>query len=98
MQLMGFSLNVIISSALVLGVGMMDNLLWPRAVLRATDDTGFQESSKAALNGTGVVYQSVIGSTLTTCAVFLPPKIHAGCGMTGQMFRPLGYHALCSYV
>lgn len=56
---------------------------------RATDDTGFREFSKAALNGTGVVYQSVIGSTLTTCVVFLPLAMLGG--MTGQMFRPLGF-------
>ena len=60
-----------------------------RAVSGPPDDTGFREFSKAALNGTGVVYQSVIGSTLTTCVVFLPLAMLGG--MTGQMFRPLGF-------
>ena len=74
MQLMGFSLNVITLSALVLGVGMMvdNSTVVLESCFRATDDTGFREFSKAALNGTGVVYQSVIGSTLTTCVLSLP--------------------------
>lgn len=91
MQLMGFSLNVITLSALVLGVGMMvdNSTVVLESCFRATDDTGFREFSKAALNGTGVVYQSVIGSTLTTCVVFLPLALLGG--MTGIMFRPLGF-------
>ncbi len=80
MQLMGFSLNVITLSALVLGVGMMvdNSTVVLESCFRATDDTGFREFSKAALNGTGVVYQSVIGSTLTTCVVFLPLAMLGG--------------------
>ena len=91
MQIMGFSLNVITLSALVLGVGMMvdNSTVVLESCFRATDDTGFMEFSKAALNGTGVVYQSVIGSTLTTCVVFLPLAMLGG--MTGEMFRPLGF-------
>ena len=90
MNLMGFSLNVITLSALVLGVGMMvdNSTVVLESCFRATTDTGFREFSKAALNGTGVVYQSVVGSTLTTCVVFLPLAMLSG--MTGEMFRPLG--------
>lgn len=91
MQLMGFSLNVITLSALVLGVGMMvdNSTVVLESCFRATDGTGFKEFAKAALSGTGVVYQSVIGSTLTTCVVFLPLAMLGG--MTGQMFKPLGF-------
>ena len=91
MNLMGFSLNVITLSALVLGVGMMvdNSTVVLESCFRATTDTGFREFSKAALNGTGVVYQSVVGSTLTTCVVFLPLAMLSG--MTGEMFRPLGF-------
>ena len=91
MNLMGFSLNVITLSALVLGVGMMvdNSTVVLESRFRATTDTGFREFSKAALNGTGVVYQSVVGSTLTTCVVFLPLAMLSG--MTGEMFRPLGF-------
>ena len=91
MNLMGFSLNVITLSALVLGVGMMvdNSTVVLESCFRATTDTGFREFSKAALNGTGVVYQSVVGSKLTTCVVFLPLAMLSG--MTGEMFRPLGF-------
>ena len=91
MQVMGFSLNVITLSALVLGVGMMvdNSTVVLESCFRATDKTGFREFSQAALDGTGVVYQSVIGSTLTTCVVFLPLAMLGG--MTGQMFKPLGF-------
>jgi HAE1 family hydrophobic/amphiphilic exporter-1 len=91
MQLMGFSLNVITLSALVLGVGMMvdNSIVVLESCFRATDDTGFKEYATAALNGTGVVFQSVIGSTVTTCVVFLPLALLGG--MTGELFRPLGF-------
>lgn len=91
MQAMGFSLNVITLSALVLGVGMMvdNSTVVLESCFRATEGTGFKEFSKAALNGTGVVYQSVIGSTVTTCVVFLPLALLGG--MTGEMFKPLGF-------
>ena len=91
MQLMGFSLNVITLSALVLGVGMMvdNSTVVLESCFRATDGKGFNEFSKAALNGTGIVYQSVIGSTLTTCVVFFPLAMLNG--MTGELFAPLGF-------
>ena len=52
MNLMGFSLNVITLSALVLGVGMMvdNSTVVLESCFRATTDTGFREFSKAALN------------------------------------------------
>lgn len=43
----------------------------------------------AASDGTGTVIQSILGSTATTCVVFLPLAFLAG--MTGQMFKPLGF-------
>lgn len=91
MQLMGFSLNVITLSALVLGVGMMvdNSTVVLESCFRATDDTGFKEFTNAALRGTGIVYQSVVGSTVTTCVVFLPLAMLGG--MTGMMFKPLGF-------
>ncbi len=48
MQLMGFSLNVITLSALVLDVGMMvdNSTVVLESCFRATDDTGFQEFSR----------------------------------------------------
>lgn len=91
MHVMDFSLNVITLSALVLGVGMMvdNSIVVLESCFRATPGAGFREYSKAALEGTGFVIQSIIGSTLTTCVVFLPLAFLEG--MTGQLFKPLGF-------
>lgn len=94
MTQMGFSLNVITMSALVLGVGMMvdNSIVVLESCFRATADSrdkGALAYSRAALEGTGIVLNSIIGSTVTTCVVFLP--LASISGMTGQMFKPLGY-------
>ncbi len=90
----GFSLNVITMSALVLGVGMMvdNSIVVLESCFRATaegEDKGILGYSKAALEGTSIVGNSIIGSTITTCVVFIP--LAAIEGMTGQMFKPLGF-------
>ena len=91
MKLAGFSLNVITLSSLVLGVGMMvdNSIVVLESCFRNTGKGGFVEAREAALTGTGVVLQSIIGSTLTTCVVFLPLGFMAG--LSGQLFRPLGF-------
>ncbi len=91
MNLMGFSLNVITLGSLVLGVGMMvdNSIVVLESCFRATDNVGFKEYREAALNGAGVVINSIIGSTATTCVVFLPLAFLQG--MSGQMFKPLGF-------
>ena len=94
MTSMGFSLNVITMSALVLGVGMMvdNSIVVLESCFRATqasEDKGMLGYAKCALEGTGIVIQSIIGSTITTCVVFIPLMFLQG--MTGQMFKPLGY-------
>lgn len=43
----------------------------------------------AAIDGTKTVLMSIFGSTATTCVVFLPLAFLEG--MTGQMFKPLGF-------
>ena len=90
----GFSLNVITMSALVLGVGMMvdNSIVVLESCFRAIEqqeDKGLVGYYRAALHGTGIVINSIIGSTITTCVVFLPLAMLDG--MTGQMFQPLGY-------
>ena len=90
----GFSLNVITMSALVLGVGMMvdNSIVVLESCFRATaeqEDKGALGYFSAALHGTGIVINSIIGSTITTCVVFLPLAFLNG--MTGQMFKPLGF-------
>lgn len=91
MRMMGFSLNVITLGALVLGVGMMvdNSIVVLESCFRATRGKGFDEFHRAALEGSGVVIQSIIGSTVTTCVVFLPLALLSG--MSGQMFKPLGF-------
>ncbi len=91
MNLIGFSLNVITLGSLVLGVGMMvdNSIVVLESCFRATDKVGFREYHKAALDGSGVVINSIIGSTATTCVVFLPLAFLEG--MSGQMFKPLGF-------
>lgn len=90
----GFTLNTITMSGLVLGVGMMvdNSIVVLESCFRAMDeqeDEGALGYAKAALSGTNVVLQSVIGSTLTTCVVFIPLVFLTG--MTGQMFSAMGY-------
>ncbi len=87
----GFSLNVITLSALVLGVGMMvdNSIVVLESCFRATENTGFVEYAEAAVKGSGIVVQSIIGSTITTCVVFVPMGLISG--MSGQMFKPLSF-------
>ncbi len=94
MTRMGFSLNVITMSGLVLGVGMMvdNSIVVLESCFRAmetAEDKGALGYAKAALSGTGIVIQSIIGSTVTTCVVFIPLVFLNG--MTGQMFGSMGY-------
>lgn len=91
MKVMGFSLNVVTLSALVLGVGMMvdNSIVVLESCFRATKGVGFREYASAALEGSGIVLRSIIGSTVTTCVVFLPMAFLEG--MVGQMFKPLGF-------
>lgn len=94
MTQMGFSLNVITMSGLVLGVGMMvdNSIVVLESCFRAMDaarEKGALEYAKSALEGTNIVIQSIIGSTVTTCVVFIPLVFLKG--MTGQMFGSMGY-------
>lgn len=93
MSLMGFTLNSITMSALTLGVGMMvdNSVVVLESCFRMTDrhKGGFVEYMKDALEGTNIVWESVLGGTATTCVVFLPLAFLQG--MTGQMFKPLGF-------
>ena len=91
MSAAGFSLNVITLSSLVLGVGMMvdNSIVVLESCFRSTKGVGFREYSKAALEGSGIVLESIVGGTITTCVVFIPLGLLEG--MSGQMFKPLGF-------
>lgn len=91
MRAMGFTLNVVTLSSLVLGVGMMvdNSIVVLESCFRSTEGKGLVGYREAALKGSGVVLQSIIGGTATTCVVFIPLALLEG--MTGQMFKPLGF-------
>jgi multidrug efflux pump subunit AcrB len=88
MSVMGFSMNMITMSAIVLGVGMMvdDSIVVLESCFRSQKGTDFEGS---AMKGTKTVLQSILGGTITKCVVFIPLVFLAG--MTGQIFKPLGY-------
>ncbi|MGN0371918.1 MAG: efflux RND transporter permease subunit [Enterocloster sp.] len=93
MSLMDFSLNVITMSALTLGVGMMvdNSIVVLESCFRVTASRrgGFVEYMENALEGTNIVAASILGGTATTCVVFIPLAFLEG--MTGQLFKPLGF-------
>lgn len=88
MNAMGFTLNVITMSSLVLGVGMMvdNSIVVIDSCFKNTKNRTFAE---AAVEGTKFVLLSIVASTITTIVVFLP--LASIGGMVGQMFKPLGY-------
>ena len=90
MSAMGFSLNVISLTSLVLGVGMMvDNSINVLdGCFRARED-GKRNFYEAAIEGSRVMIGSITGGTITTCVVFLPLALLSG--LSGQLFKQLGY-------
>ena len=88
MSAMGFSLNVISLTSLVLGVGMMvDNSINVLdGCFRAKEKLNFYD---AAIEGSRTMIGSITGGTVTTCVVFLPLALLSG--MSGQLFQQLGY-------
>ena len=93
MYAMGYSMNMLTLSALVLGVGMMvdNSIVVLEASFRAMDEAQDERRSRrdAAIDAVRVVGASVFGSTLTTCVVFLPLGFLQG--IAGQYFKPLGF-------
>ncbi|HBP25149.1 MAG TPA: AcrB/AcrD/AcrF family protein [Oribacterium sp.] len=94
MWAMGYSLNMITMSALVLGVGMMvdNSTVVLEACFRAMDKyvaIGTKTRRTAAVEAVKTVGGSVFGSTITTCVVFIPLAFLQG--LSGQFFAPLGF-------
>ena len=88
MSAMGFSLNVISLTSLVLGVGMMvDNSINVLdGCFRAKETRNYYD---AAIEGSRIMIGSITGGTITTCVVFFPLVFLSG--MSGQLFIQLGY-------
>ncbi|MCL2356868.1 MAG: efflux RND transporter permease subunit [Defluviitaleaceae bacterium] len=89
MDFMGFSLNVVSLSGLIIGVGMMvDNAI----VVIDSCSRELKERKLfrvSAVIGTKTVMLSIFAVTLTTVAVFVP--LATVDGMAGQMFAPIGF-------
>ena len=89
MRLAGFTLNLITLGALVVAIGMMvdSSIVVLESCFRArTKGLDFEQ---AAYMGTTEVSMSIIASTITTVVVYVPMALISG--MSGQMFRPLGF-------
>ena len=89
MHMLGFSLNIVSLGGLVIAVGMMvDNsiVVLESCFQRRERQKTFRE---AAIEGAGIVASSVVASTITTIVVFLPISLLKG--MSGQMFKQLGF-------
>jgi len=88
MSAMGFSLNIISLTSLVLGVGMMvDNSINVLdGCFRAKETRNYYD---AAIEGSRSMVGAITGGTITTCVVFIPLVFLSG--MSGQLFIQLGY-------
>lgn len=89
MYLLGFSLNVITTGALVIAIGMIvdNSIVVLESCFRLKKEC--EDYVEAALKGTGTVLLSIAASTLTTVVVYLPLSLMKG--MAGQMFGQLGF-------
>ena len=89
MSFMGFSLNMITMGALVIAIGMMvDNSIVVLEMCFRRKDEGL-DFKEAAFDGTKIVLNSIVASTITTVVVYLPLAMMKD--LSGQMFGQLGY-------
>ncbi len=89
MSFMGFSLNMITMGALVIAIGMMvDNSIVVLEMCFRKKDDGL-DYKDAAYEGTRIVLNSIIASTITTIVVYLPLAMMKD--LSGQLFGQLGY-------
>ena len=88
MRAAGFSLNLISLGSLVLGIGMIvdASIVVLESCFRAKEDKSFFDT---AIEGTNIVINSIVGSVVTTCVVFIPLALLKG--LSGQLFSQLGY-------
>ncbi len=85
----GYTLNLMTLGGLALGIGLMvDNAIVVQESIIRLRDEHHLDARESAIAGTGQVAVAIIGSTLTTVAIFLP-LIFAQ-GLAGEMFSQLG--------
>jgi len=96
MDFMGYTLNLVTMSGLVIGVGMMvDNAIVVIDSCSKAKKEG-RSFTDAAVEGTRFVMLSIFAVTLTTVVVFLPLAVVDG--LAGQMFGPLGFSIVFALV
>ena len=91
LQLLGVSLNLMSLGGLALGVGMLvdNSIVVLESIARVRERGGTGGLAATAVRGTIEVASSVVASTLTTVAVFLPMAFVAG--VAGHLVRDLSY-------
>lgn len=96
MFLSGGTINIITLSSLSIAIGMVvdDSIVVLENITKKVEKGGF--AREAAIYGTSEVSLAVIASTLTIVAVFLPLTMLGG--MTGILFKPLGFVVTISVV
>lgn len=89
MYLSGGTINLITLSSLSIAIGMVvdDSIVVLENITKKFEKGGFARES--SIYGTNEVSLAVIASTLTIIAVFLPLTMLGG--MTGILFKPLGW-------
>jgi multidrug efflux pump subunit AcrB len=96
MYLSGGTINIITLSSLSIAIGMVvdDSIVVLENITKKLEKGGFARES--AIYGTSEVSLAVIASTLTIVAVFLPLTMLGG--ITGILFRPLGWVVTISVI
>ncbi|MDC0671613.1 efflux RND transporter permease subunit [Nannocystis radixulma] len=98
LQLLGVSLNLMSLGGLALGVGMLvdNSIVVLESIARVREREPHARAASTAIRGATEVAASVIASTLTTVAVFLPMAFVEG--VAGRLIRDLAYTVSLSIV
>ncbi len=91
LQMLGVSLNLMSLGGLALGVGMLvdNSIVVLESIARVREQNPGMRLAVSAVRGTIEVAASVVASTLTTVAVFLPMAFVEG--VAGHLVRDLSY-------
>jgi multidrug efflux pump subunit AcrB len=98
LQLLGVSLNLMSLGGLALGVGMLvdNSIVVLESIARVREREPGARLAATAIRGASEVAASVVASTLTTVAVFLPMAFVEG--VAGRLIRDLAYTVSLSII
>ncbi len=89
MNLIGFSINLITLSALVLAIAIVvDDAIVVVEAVHAKLDTGYKSARKASIDAMGEIGSAIISITLVMMLVFIPVSFMSG--TTGVFYRQFG--------